>query len=456
MKKTYELILRALCLTSTICMYGEEEGVQEAAIVEQLQIAESIPVEQAYEEADVAVQQVEIAKIGPQNQVVITPNNNTPDPVYTDFSSNYDSYQTKVVTPSASAVKNGCDIALFVDYLYWYAREEGLGYAFSGAGLKGVDPTTNSTLPNGTSYAPHSKMKSGFKAGFAVAPKYDGWDLDACYTWLHSSADSSVSRKANQVLTPTWAIASQVQINSAADLIEIDDLDTELVSANTKWKLHFNVADLALGRNFFVSPKLALRPHFGLKSSWQTQKYNVNYNSLEIGGELELGLANVNSPYEEYQVRNIQKYWGLGLSFGLDSSWLFTKNWGLFGNVAVSSLWGQFTNQRNDTTTVYETNLEPDDVQTITSVNVSGVTPIIANAATLSAKKRIHTINPVLEAMMGFRYDKWFSSDAMRVRLELAWEEQYWFNQNQFGLATDAMLGNLIFQGVTVKLRFDF
>lgn len=332
------------------------------------------------------------------------------------FKSTYERIEMKEITPNAgTAVQGGVDAYVQADYILWHVSEAGLAYANRSSGLN-----VDGRKILGKVMTPNFKTNSGFKVGLGLDFNYDGWDLGATYTWLHSHASSSIQ-------------------SSAANYTDLATLGT-LGAASGDWRLHFNNIDLELGRNFFVSPKLALRPHFGLKGTWQTQKFLATVNSsvnrsssrgipLEVGSAVNRGI-------------NDQYYWGLGVRTGLDTSWMITRSFSFFGDWAFSTLWGQFTSSAKEfQDAIY---------------SVGGTS---ANNVLLSdLRNRTHQLNGVLELQLGFRYDYWFCEDDYRFRVQAGWENQLWFNQNQLLLLNNINQVNtdLSFQGFTLNFRLDF
>jgi len=49
--------------------------------------------------------------------------------------------------------------------------------------------------------------------------------------------------------------------------------------AHGRWKGYLNQLDLDLGREFFVSKYLTLRPHFGLRTTWLRQHLHTDYSN---------------------------------------------------------------------------------------------------------------------------------------------------------------------------------
>lgn len=321
-----------------------------------------------------------------------------------------------IITPNAGpCVSCGADLFVTAEYLYWATREEHLGFALLN------DPTTNqatSFAEKGCVIQPDWCSSSGFKVGLGLMLDCDGWDLYANYTWLRPSTKKRTVRPTdNKVLFDlNW--------NQSVDGTNFDNI----TSISGKWELHFNVLDLELGRNFFISQCLHLRPHFGLKGTWQGQWMNVVTIGTTGSGNTLQNITAMGS----FEL----DYWGVGIRAGLDSSWHFSPCFSLVAEVAASALWERFC---SDAKSVFEN-------QTTSLFSVP-----------INTQDTFHTINPVLELYLGFRWENWFCCDEWHWSIELGWEQQWWANQNQFYYGiTETRMGDLSFQGLTLKLRFDF
>jgi len=309
------------------------------------------------------------------------------------------------ITPSAGPrVIDGYGVFLTGDYLYWTAREDSLEFAVSGANLNNSSTGSVDILPNkrGRKFDPDFKFRSGFKAGIGFSFGHDKWDMCLNYTWFNSQNNNNSTVRDG--INPLTNVIPVAMANSYA----------LLNSTSAVWKLNFNVLDGELGRNFYISKFLSLRPFFGLKGTWQTQKYNVNYD-FASGTDMS--------------VHNKTSFWALGLRSGVNTAWFLSGTWSLFADMALSALWGVFNIKRSDTaagTTYYET------------------------------KEGFHSIKPALEIAAGLRKEAWFCKDRFHLSAQAGWEEQVWFSQNQFDFYTSSRDGDLNLQGFTAKLRFDF
>lgn len=336
------------------------------------------------------------------------------------------------ITPSAGPrVNHGVDVFASADFIYWTARQDGIAYVRTGVDDYDAAVAFDNTT-EGDTFSPHTKFSPGFKVGLGLNLGHDGWDVYLNYTWFHTTLnDSQTSQHANsQGLTPLWDIAT-IGNETAKDHFVVLSSYLSVNNASASWRLRFNNFDLDLGRNFYISQYLTLRPHAGLKGCWYNQKYEVGYS-----GFFDIDIAEeVLSTHLKFK----QSFWGAGVRTGLDTSWYFDNNWSMFGNTSLSALWGRFNDHRYD----FVTRAPASNPSTLSVINTT---------------YDFHTVKPVLELQLGLRYDYWFSDDRYHVGIAAAWEEQVWFNQNQFfdvGVGYNHP-GDLIFQGLTVDLRFDF
>ena len=309
------------------------------------------------------------------------------------------------ITPCAGPrVACGADLFITADFIYWTSRMDGLGYAANGVGLAGPLTTGSGTVKH-----PDFGWDPGFKVGLGYNLDHDCWDLFAEYTYLRPRDTDSTSTTV-ATLYPLWAGNFTV-------------LQRAMATARVSWDYDLNVIDLELGRNYFISRYLTLRPHFGLKGTWQDHEYRTRYTAL-------------NPNTFDYSRTSIdQDYWGVGLRTGLDTVWYFNKYFGIFGDFALSALWGEFDVHRRD--------LAATNAGTI--VNQTNI------------RNQFYSLKSVFEIALGLQADFWFSDDSFHLGLNAGWEMQYWPSQNQFlRLLEESAHGDLYFMGLTIGVRFDF
>ncbi len=324
------------------------------------------------------------------------------------------------ITPNAGpCVACGADLYLTADFIYWNIREDRLGFALT-TGTNPSDPV------EGRISQLDFKMKPGFKVGAGILFDHDGWDVFAEYTWIRArDINGSATADVGVVFfdEPLW----QRGTGGTGSFTSVDG----------HWDLHyFNAIDLELGRNFYVSRYLKLRPHFGFKGTWQKQFYNTTVNETATG--VGTGVAIGNSLTETMNLR--QFYWGFGIRAGLDAAFHFSRSFSTFGEIAVAGLWGQFE----------ETRLQREFNNTTGAFVSTFHDPF-------NTSDNFHTIKPVIEWQIGLRWETYTCDKDFHFAIEAAWEEQYWLGQNEFiTFVAETRGGDLVMQGLTVKFRFDF
>ena len=312
------------------------------------------------------------------------------------------------VTPGAGPrVIDGCNVFLTGDYIYWSARQDNMQYASTGYS-NDYDLSVNP----GKSENPTFKYETGFKGGLGFNFGHDMWDCSFNYTWFQSNNNKdSVSGSYSDGLTPSFS--------PSIDLLS----DDYFKSAKTLWQLHFNVIDSELGRSFYISKYLSLRPFIGLKGTWQNQKFANTYSGV------------INDEDFSYWNNMNNSLWGIGIRSGLNTSWHLSESWSLFGDLALSGLFEKFQMKRKDSYKI-------DDESKVSPIHQRG---------------ELTTISPILELCIGIRKDEWFFQDKFHLGVQAGWEEQIWWDQNQFGLNMSMTRGgNLVLQGLTARIRCDF
>ncbi len=294
-----------------------------------------------------------------------------------------------------------------------------------------LDFSTTTDLSKGRIRKPDWEYSSGFRVGAGLDFAHDGWDTYLNYTWFHpeTSKDSTSITPSSDpniltTLRPAWNLSIQAELSGV------------LTSASERWRFRDDVIDWELGRRFFISSYLTLRPYGGLKTAWQKQRQKINFTQLNIITGVET----------EFILKNRQKFWGIGICAGLDTNWyVYKKNLSLIADLGISGLWSYYkVSQKQE------------------SIGSGGV---LVNP--LNIRDSYHAIRPIIEWSLGMQWESWLYDNAMKISLSAAWEEQIWFNQNnllEFARSAgnteistvSARGGDLSIQGLTIRGRFDF
>ncbi|MCB1116352.1 MAG: hypothetical protein KDK71_07775 [Chlamydiia bacterium] len=315
-----------------------------------------------------------------------------------------------LLVPLFSFAQNIVEPYVVADFLYWKVKQEGPTLAASGFGTP-LDPVNG----KGKGYLLDFDGKVGFRVGLGMAIAHDGWDFFLGYTQIHGDGARNVEGNIGDPvpIRPSWDVANGGYVS-------------ELTKAEGNWDFQGHIFDLEWGRKLCLSSFMTFRPFFGLKGFINASDY-----TMSLAGA-------VNDPIlGTHRIDLTQDFWGIGIRFGFNTNFYLTKNWSVFGNFAASDCWSRFTSKRHDTATM----------------------SVIANPFDLiHTVFKDHTMVPIIELSTGVSWEMGVSDDLFRVLLRAGWEEQIWWNTNRFIQAAqhDEGKGNLLFQGLTVRFRFDF
>ncbi len=320
--------------------------------------------------------------------------------------------------PSTHTERCGYGVFVTGDALFWKATQDGLEYA--------IDIPVASSLPpvqqNGKVKDLNFKWGWGFRAGIGYNLPYDGWDLYLNWTRFHHTSSSHIERASGGTLEPLWLPPTYTFSNN--------------VFANTaaaRWRLQYDTLDLELGRSYFVSRALALRPFIGLRGAFihQSIRYQFTPQSFNF--------------FNPFTTKGRNNFNAFGLRAGVALNWFFNSQWSLFGNASATLAQGEF------------------DVAL--KMSAKRENPLRDAGNLLREKNSYHRVKTNLEAAVGLTWETYFCSKRYHVALSLAYEVVQWINQNQLREAffPQNFLGTFVphhgdlgLHGGTFAARFDF
>ncbi len=308
------------------------------------------------------------------------------------------------------------------EYLYWHPYENGLGYVLQ-------DSIANETSSN-RKIAPHFQWDSGFRVGIGGRLPHDVWELSVKWTRFLSTAKGQVFGTPGGTLFPQFTVATVPGFAVFAPITEI----------NAKWNLHLNLLDGEIARGFRATQFLILRPHGGVRGAWIKQNYKINtFGGLSVFSSVPVIEDNLSMSID---------FKGVGLRAGLDSTWRICYGLSLYGNTAVSLLYGTAPLKAHDVTSF---TASPTGIQ--------------------DTKISQHQIKAMLDLAAGIQWAYLFSNKRTALKLAIGWEFNDFFDQNIFLtpiLSQGAARGNgasvlalqlhedLTTQGLVVSARLDF
>lgn len=303
-----------------------------------------------------------------------------------------------LITPTVEPrVDQGLGFIIDADFIWWKSQVSNFDYG----------------QLEGKVLSPHFKFAPGFKIGTGMDLQHDGWDGYAQYTYLYQPTFST-SKSFDYDLGYSSLMLPFVQNPVEGTLTALSLMDI------ASWrKSQFNILDLEAGRNFFISKKLTLRPHIGMKLATLFEKTRIIYIPAGTIKSAKLLLQ--------------QNLSGIGARTGIDTLWHITRGFGFYGDAAFTALWGSFHN-------------------------------IFNNRLRYTGKykyqyftKKTQDILPVFEIGIGLTYMTWFANERYQLYAKAGWEEQIWLSYNKNVVNGMMSLdGSLTLQGLTAQLGFAF
>lgn len=306
------------------------------------------------------------------------------------------------------------------------AKEDGLEFAISDSSAPAVNTPITHGRVEGFSGSNHDyDYNPGMRFGVGFYLDHDAWSLDFNWTWLnitnyqHANATTGTGVELPLYILGIGTPANQIGARTSAC-----------------WNASYNTLDTRLGKPHYISRYLVVNPFFGFRAAWIDQHFSVDY-----GGT---------GPAFRTVHHGDNNYWGVGARAGLDSDWMLGKGWCLFGNLAASMLFGQFTIDQN--------------------MSLPG-----SAADGFDIRYDFYQNTPNFELVLGIGWGYYFNKKRNHVGLRAAYEFHEWwdlFNMRKFysgasGLPAGALTntgiyandvvsrGNFTLNGFSLRLQFD-
>lgn len=318
------------------------------------------------------------------------------------------------VAINASVNPKTCDgdFLITVAGFYWRADQDGLEYAVLNK-LQGTDGTTANEALNNLVDAhyltPGHKWDFGFKLGLGYSNQCDGWDANLIWTKFRDNAvkQDNADPSDNQTFIPLWSAFAPANAGMAPILFS-DKIDTS-------WKVDLNLVDLELGRDFWMSKYVALRPYLGLRFAWIEQDFEIEYQGGSWSNLINDLLYN-----EVVDLDN--DFHGVGVRSGLGSTWNLGCGWALNGNVAISIIYGRFHTKQNE--------------------NLRLASSPFTKNKILESFDDFRASRAIADMGLGVQWSSLFCECRYSLTIGLGWEQHLFFNQNQLWRVVRINAGN--------------
>lgn len=322
------------------------------------------------------------------------------------------------------------DLYVTAAFLWWLPDEADFSLGFN--------QTPSIVAPAGVSGS-ILRFRNSWDPGFRVGLGWqshtpEGWDVYVDWTWYKNktSQNATVATPAGvgAGIVPYWGASV---FNSAPGLFG---------NMNASWRLLYNMIDLELGREFYVSCGLSLRPFMSVEGGWIHRKWSVSYSNL-----LSTSAVTLDGDPQSYSSKS--NYWGVGPRAGLNGNWHLGAGFKFFGNLSGSLLSGRVS-------------------KNAATFSNTGVLAPVLGSNTFSDGK-IFRIVPHLQAIVGGGWEFCFSCEQYRFAFTAGWEVNEFWNVPMALFPDTTVIGsgtgitnrenrshNIGMSGLTAEVRFDF
>ena len=321
---------------------------------------------------------------------------------------------------------------------------------------------------NATTVEQPEDFSWGFKLGLAYSDFLDDYRAAIRYTYFKAISNSNlesgynfgfapsafINRALFNVATPTGAITSavptQVPIiggpvtgspNYQSVLFQNLQLGTSSV---------INSFQVTLERPSLTTQNLEMTPYYGVATSIITRRQVQVFTNDYYGGT-------TNYAYNFYDTengaffQNYQKYtwWGVGPLAGLRTSFLVGSNTSVYGDVYGALTYGQCSTRASTFS------------KRVTAVSSGPQTSANYLPIEAALEQRMFQFSPEIDFNIGVRWEQKFQDDSKRVRLQIGYEADYYFQvmktivNDTLSYRTEDGAG-LGIQGLVLEGCFDF
>ncbi|HSX13043.1 MAG TPA: Lpg1974 family pore-forming outer membrane protein [Chlamydiales bacterium] len=333
--------------------------------------------------------------------------------------------RAQIITTPTNPVVN-CSQGLFVsaEYLFMKATEGGLTYS-----RQNFPFGPFSDQKNRECFEVSCDWNSGCRVGLGYNMVHDQWDTQVLWTWVLNVGHDHHTNTENHLFS-----ANAVPGISAENGVMADTFSSHI-------HIHLNLIDWQLGREFFLSQWLKMRPFIGVRTGF----VNQNWMTTATGNIVAL-----NDDLTKYIIELKQDFWGIGPTVGFNSEWGLVCNFSLYANGSVALLSGFFDNYRNDRGYLRS---PPAEINNPFS-------------------KHPHHAQSITELQLGLRWNQWFRDERYRLSIQAGWNAIFLNDHNHLfainGQASNGgasygqtqhlqeITGDLMFQGISLGCRLDY
>jgi len=294
-------------------------------------------------------------------------------------------------------IVDGYDVTIGLGAIYQSAALAGTDYAYT---EQGRSPTTVDFIPlDGSIKEPESAWAWGINAILGFNFERDGWDLRLTNSYYDTNETNTIEAGYGGVVVPSRVLSGLIEASSSHDFVACAE-------ATSKLGVAYDLLGIELGRDYFVSSHLALRPNYGLLASWLWNDQKIDYSGDPI---TSLAILQHNI----YKVHDRSEWFGIGPQFGLGSTWGLGKGFSIFADTKGALMYGRFKTTHTEELVFSEPSSSDADY----SLDVS------------SNSRRIV---PYIQSILGVSYSCFSDDNKNHFLIRLGYNVQFFFSANQF------------------------
>ena len=225
-----------------------------------------------------------------------------------------------------------------VEFLWWTVREGALDYIVKGQvssiNLAGTVDGNQSIGAVGDLKSPKYDWEPGLRARVGYRFPRDFWELEALYTYFHSSTSETLGPPTGfDILIPNGANPPVPQRALAATFFSVTT--TPMNQATASMHFNYNVADLILARRFLETKYIISKQFISFTGAWIWQDWRFAY----FGG------PSTQTPGEIGSTTNGEENWkfsGGGLRTGVNTDWFLGKGLSIESKGSISGYLGHY------------------------------------------------------------------------------------------------------------------
>ncbi len=290
------------------------------------------------------------------------------------------------------------DVTITVAGLYWRADQDGMEYAVENTvdSLNFIDQSNN--LIKAEYKTPKSKWEGGARVALSYSSAIDGWDIGLTWTYFDGQASSlnQTQQTDNTVLLPLWSAFQGFQETG-------DFQGNTATEIKADWDVDFYLLDLELGRSYWTSRYLSMRPFIALRYVDIQQDFSITHSGGSWSDDMQDPLNDLVDLDNDFK--------GVGPRIGFDLNWNFGCGWSLYSELAASIIYGRFSVDHDE------------DVR-------QAVSPF-SKGAVLENSYRFHASRAIVDLGLGVQYATLIADSAYGITVQLGWEQHLFFHQNQ-------------------------